>query len=69
MGNLLARVLASFSDVKAKVLMLGLDAAGKTTILYKLKLNEEDMQILLHGRVLSSNILSSNHLRLAPDDI
>ena len=40
MGNLLVRVLASFSDVKAKVLMLGLDAAGKTTILYKLKLNE-----------------------------
>ena len=30
----------SFSNREARVLMVGLDAAGKTTILYKLKLNE-----------------------------
>ena len=30
----------SFSNREARILMVGLDAAGKTTILYKLKLNE-----------------------------
>ena len=33
-------VLSSFGGQNARILMLGLDAAGKTTILYKLKLNE-----------------------------
>lgn len=45
MGNMLARSLAwayeNFGPVKdRRILMLGIDAAGKTTILYKLKLNE-----------------------------
>ncbi len=39
MGQLIAKLLNSFSDMKCKILMLGLDAAGKTTILYQMKLN------------------------------
>ena len=41
MGNLLARVTKSvFGQQECRILMVGLDAAGKTTILYKLKLGE-----------------------------
>ena len=39
MGQLIAKILNSFSNMKAKILMLGLDGAGKTTLLYKLKIN------------------------------
>lgn len=44
MGLFLSRLYDVFSsfgtDKPARILMLGLDAAGKTTILYKVKLNE-----------------------------
>ncbi|XP_072860461.2 uncharacterized protein LOC110087902 [Pogona vitticeps] len=43
MGLLLSRIqdaLQSFYGMNARILLVGLDAAGKTTLLYKLKLNE-----------------------------
>ena len=41
MGNIIKMILDWFSGVtQCRMLMLGLDAAGKTTILYKLKLGE-----------------------------
>jgi len=41
MGNAFAKIFANFFGKKEmRILMVGLDAAGKTTILYKLKLGE-----------------------------
>ncbi|KAL8590570.1 hypothetical protein ACOMHN_011006 [Nucella lapillus] len=43
MGLLLSRLMSLFDEFRndpARILMVGLDAAGKTTILYKVKLNE-----------------------------
>jgi len=41
MGGVFAKLFASFKGTRdMRILMVGLDAAGKTTILYKLKLGE-----------------------------
>ncbi|XP_055513004.1 ADP-ribosylation factor 1-like [Leucoraja erinacea] len=40
MGNLLAALKGLFGKREMRILMVGLDAAGKTTILYKFKLGE-----------------------------
>ncbi|XP_015264712.1 PREDICTED: ADP-ribosylation factor-like [Gekko japonicus] len=48
MGLLFSRIqqaLQGFYGMEARILLLGLDAAGKTTLLYRLKLNETTMTI------------------------
>jgi hypothetical protein len=40
MGNAIAKLFASWGSREMRVVMLGLDAAGKTTILYKLHIGE-----------------------------
>ncbi|KAH9391106.1 GTP binding [Tyrophagus putrescentiae] len=44
MGNVFANLFKGlFGKKEMRILMVGLDAAGKTTILYKLKLGEIDL--------------------------
>ena len=40
MGSILDKIFSHFGKKDIRILMVGLDAAGKTTILYKLKLGE-----------------------------
>ena len=40
MGNIFANLFKLLAKKEMRILMVGLDAAGKTTILYKLKLGE-----------------------------
>uniref|UniRef100_A0A915KMZ7 ADP-ribosylation factor n=1 Tax=Romanomermis culicivorax TaxID=13658 RepID=A0A915KMZ7_ROMCU len=45
LSRLWESIWKSFESDPARILMLGLDAAGKTTILYKVKLNEQVVTI------------------------
>jgi len=40
MGGVFAKIFAGFGPKEMRILMVGIDAAGKTTVLYKLKLGE-----------------------------
>ena len=53
MGNLFEKLFRGlFGKKEMRILMVGLDAAGKTTILYKLKLGEIVTTIPTIGAVL-----------------
>lgn len=52
MGNIFANLFKGlFGKKEMRILMVGLDAAGKTTILYKLKLGEIVTTIPTIGKV------------------
>ena len=53
MGNIFANLFKGlFGKKEMRILMVGLDAAGKTTILYKLKLGEIVTTIPTIGKIL-----------------
>lgn len=53
MGNVFANLFKGlFGKKEMRILMVGLDAAGKTTILYKLKLGEIVTTIPTIGKIL-----------------
>ena len=54
MGNMFATLFKGlFGKKEMRILMVGLDAAGKTTILYKLKLGEIVTTIPTIGKIAS----------------
>ena len=58
MGNVFASLFKGlFGKKEMRILMVGLDAAGKTTILYKLKLGEIVTTIPTIGELLFSAFL------------
>lgn len=59
MGNMFANLFKGlFGKKEMRILMVGLDAAGKTTILYKLKLGEIVTTIPTIGKLRLNDILS-----------
>ena len=58
MGNVFATLFKGlFGKKEMRILMVGLDAAGKTTILYKLKLGEIVTTIPTIGEYITFNLL------------
>ncbi len=59
MGNIFANLFKGiFGKKEMRILMVGLDAAGKTTILYKLKLGEIVTTIPTIGKLEHLNVIS-----------
>lgn len=69
MGNVFASLFKGlFGKKEMRILMVGLDAAGKTTILYKLKLGEIVTTIPTIGKERerrTSSIINEPHFYLA----
>jgi ADP-ribosylation factor protein 1 len=69
MGLLISKILQRFGAmVDKKILMLGLDAAGKTTVLYKLKLGETVTTIPTVGFNVEG-IETTNNVRMTVWDV
>ncbi len=62
MGIWLSRMLSYFGDREARILVLGLDAAGKTTILCA---SSQHAQMGLHGTRNSMRIIAKTNSRVA----
>lgn len=63
MGNVIGNLFKGlFGKKEMRILMVGLDAAGKTTILYKLKLGEIVTTIPTIGKSLNRHVQSINNL-------
>lgn len=62
MGNVFANLFKGlFGKKEMRILMVGLDAAGKTTILYKLKLGEIVTTIPTIGKCVFDSYLTCHH--------
>lgn len=62
MGNVFANLFKGlFGKKEMRILMVGLDAAGKTTILYKLKLGEIVTTIPTIGECFFDSYLTCHH--------
>ena len=58
MGSMFAKALSGlFGKKEMRILMVGLDAAGKTTILYKLKLGEIVTTIPTIGKFIFKKLI------------
>ena len=65
MGNLFGSLFNQlFGKREMRILMVGLDASGKTTILYKLKLGEIVTTIPTIGKNESDPCLNANTVQL-----
>jgi small GTP-binding protein len=67
MGNIFDKIRGYFSKRECKILIFGLDAAGKTTILYQQKLNELIVSAPTTG--FNVEMIEFNNARLTVWDI
>ena len=67
MGAFQSLFKSLFGKKEMRILMVGLDAAGKTTILYKLKLGEIVTTIPTIGTVEISDVLQKRGWMKLPD--
>ena len=66
MGGMIAKAIAGMlGKTEMRILMVGLDAAGKTTILYKLKLGE----VVTTIPTIGFNVETVEYIRQQEDEV